>query len=656
MLISTILPLVLGLLVSINASCTDGQDGTCNNADAQSKTIDDVSEMHVELLQRDIKLSDKGKLRTIAVESWKCLDSSGKNTSKAYQSTTASDNSWTKFQVLDMETGEYETQMDVNLNLAPLGTPQVNKIRSMNSCAINPKDSILYCSMEVNKNGGWIGSFLVRIDQQNNIGFVTKLLGFRYAATFDDNDNYYTSGQNQMSIVTGVSTLPAYETYDDLQNYPEQAGLGEQYVKVSINGVETTNYELGADFGILDLPLEGAEKKPYLVSLKDTTLMVVGTEEPYNLFTLPTTLPADLAGAGNPSVWGAAWKWGKENQLYFSQDKGEGLYRLVTNTVVLGQTATLKKVAQANPTDWNDGFSCGDRTPFTKKKDPYPCHHELYQSTTIPYGQATSPSSSTYIKHMDKLTGQFVIDFEVVPQQYAYEFLSMNACAVNPVDTMLYCQLQMTEGSRIARIDSSEVGFVQQSPSWCFAGIFDEAGTYWLYSNNGLYSVADLKDLTGWYSYKIYDVASNKNWKYYPGFSTNDVGPNGGMGADMITYVNGGQTYLVSIVESPDNQISVVDISGTPTLVEGPDGDTFFKAVGLPEPLPGNSSNTWGSAWKTGTGQMLFARDFTGELYELKGVDLATKTATFNATGASEVSYWHDGFSCITNITGVDAR
>jgi len=661
MLKSCIWPLAFGFLVHLKAQCMDGaldQDRTCKMPGGSDRTTDDVAEMHVELLQRDIKLSDGGAFRaskaaSIAVQPWKCLDANGKNTSKAYQSTTANDNSWTRFQVLDMETGVYETQINLNLNLQPPG----NRIRSLNSCAINPKDSILYCSLEVNNPGGsWIGSFLVRIDNENTIGFVTKLLGFRYAATFDNNDNYYVSGQNQMSVVTKVSEMIAYDSYDTLNNYYDQAILGEQAVELVINSEPTTNYELGADFGTLDLPLEGATKKPYLISLKDTTLMVVRISpgEPYELWTLST----NLGGVGTPNVWGAAWKWGKENSLYFAQDSGEGLYRLVSNTLDLTtKTATLKKVALANPTTWNDGFSCGDRTPFTPTKDEYPCRHELYQSTTVPYNMAASTSSNTYIRHMTHAgSGTFEIDFEVVPNQYADEMQSMNACAVNPIDRMLYCQMQMTQGNRIARVDSSEVGFVQQSPGWCFAGIFDEKGTYWLYSNNGLFSVAGLDKEQGWYSYKVYEVANNKEWTHYPGFSQQEVGPSGAIGADMVTYGKSGKTYLVSIVESADNKISVVDITDTPKIVEGADGGKFWTAEGLPDPLPGNTTNTWGSAWKTAEGKIWFARDFEGQLYELEKVDFSTKTASFTQTGKTEVAYWHDGFSCIENITGIDDR
>merc|ERR1719225_902360 len=140
----------------------------------------------------------------VTVKEWDCGDEP-----KAYQSSTAEDNSWTKFQVLNLSTGKYVDHFGVDLSAA--GS---DKIRSMNSCAINPKDKILYCSMEVYNKG----SFLVRIDQDNTIGYVTKLLGWRYAATFDHHDNYYVSGQNQLTVLNKVSKMTALPSYVGLNN------------------------------------------------------------------------------------------------------------------------------------------------------------------------------------------------------------------------------------------------------------------------------------------------------------------------------------------------------------------------------------------------------------------------------------------------------
>merc|ERR1719195_137062 len=607
--------------------------------------------MHMELLQRDLRLSDRDELQEkaragVTVKPWDCSVKP-----QAYQSTTASDNSWTKFQVLNLSTGMYDTHFSVDLNaIAP------DKIRSMNSCAINPKDKILYCSMQVYNKG----SFLVRIDQDNTIGYVTKLLGWRYAATFDDDDNYYVSGENQLTVLKGVSKITALPSYNGLNN------LGETPVKLEINGQMMTNYELGADYGITYANWEGTGNNTYLVSVDNTDQLVVRISPgPYKLWTLSdTNLPSGAPGA--PRVWGAAWKWGKDGSLYFAADDGLGLWELLGSTVNLKDgKASFKKIALANPTDWNDGFTCGDFFPaeYTPKK--ISCQFDLYQSMTT--GKVSSTSSKSYIRHIVKMgSPETEVDFQVTSPG----LLSINACAVNPLDQQLYCNAQMANGQRIARVGNGTMAFIQQAPAgYAFAGYFDPKGGYWVYATDGLYLVSGLNEEESYSDYTIYAVANNKKWTSYTQFGIQQFKAahpsytQGAVGADFIAVEEKGKTYLVSIVESADNSVSVVDITNAPdaepNLVAGPDGAVFFKSEGLPEPFPGNTTNTWGSAWKTSDkaadgAKMLFSRDYGGELYELTSLDTATKTATFELYSKAEDAAWHDGFTCIDNITGID--
>lgn len=103
-------------------------------------------------------------------------------------------------------------------------------------------------------------------------------------------------------------------------------------------------------------------------------------------------------------------------------------------------------------------------------------------------------------------------------------------------------------------------------------------------------------------------------------------------------------------MESAENSVSVVDITETP------EDATFFKSEGLPPVFPGNTTNTWGSAWKTAEGahnyeltgpRVFFTRDYGGALYELTKIDTTTKTATFQFVTQAENATWHDGFICI---------
>jgi len=574
--------------------------------------------------------------KEVAVKEWDCGE-----TPKAYQSTTADGNQWTKFAELDLSTGMYIDYFKVNLDaIAP------DKIRSMNSCAINPKDKILYCSMEVYNKG----SFLVRIDQENTIGYVTKLLGWRYAATFDHDDNYYVSGQNGLTVLKNVSTMAALPSYDGLNN------IGETPVKLEIHGLSRTNYELGADFEIFYADWEGTGKNKYLVSLKDTQLLIVRVSPgPYQLWTLETNLPD--GAPHNPRVWGAAWKWGREGSLFFAADDGLGMWKLLGNTVDLKLgSAKLKKISKANPTSWNDGFTCGEFCPPKVICPPplFNCTHELYQSSTK--GKVSSLSSKSYIQHMTRTNmAETVVDFEITTP----ELLNINACAVNPVDKILYCCAQMSNGERIARVGNGTLSFVQHAPAaYAFAGYFDSKGNYWIYAQKGLFSVSGLNEKESWSDYKLPAVALDKEWTSYSWAGTHQfrqIYPdykNGAVGADFIIVEKNGKDYLVSIVESKENSVSVIDLTGVNVmLVEGKErGAPFFKSEGLPAPLPGNETNTWGSAWQTRDGKLLFARDYGGHLYELTDVDLNTKTVFFELYGEVEEAAWHDGISCVSHI------
>merc|ERR1712156_474759 len=168
-------------------------------------------------------------------------------------------------------------------------------------------------------------------------------------------------------------------------------------------------------------------------------------------------------------------------------------------------------------------------------------------------------------------------------------------------------------------------------------------GGYWIYAQAGLFLVSDLSKKKSYTDYTIAAVAQDQEWTTWAWAGTqqfkqtNPAYSQGAVGADFIIMEQDDQTLLVSIVESADNSVSVVDITNAPdsvVLVAGPNGNTFFKSEGLPEPFPGNTTNTWGSAWKTSDdaesgAKILFSRDYGGELYEMQGLDTVTKMAKF---------------------------
>lgn len=173
---------------------------------------DDVADdMRIELLQRDIRLKGHDvkisePFEKVTISPMDC------NVTVSFQSTTPEGNTKSLITKWNPTTGGYDTVITL---LPEVTSPP---FRSINSCAINPVDHKLYCSMEINGKG----SFLVRI-QDGKVGFVDKLLGWRFSATFDAEDNYYVYGEHtnhpplgKMSVITKVSTMTAWSSWSGL--------------------------------------------------------------------------------------------------------------------------------------------------------------------------------------------------------------------------------------------------------------------------------------------------------------------------------------------------------------------------------------------------------------------------------------------------------
>lgn len=252
-----------------------------------------------------------------------------KSKTLAFQSTT-SDIGETKIETLDISTGAYSLLFKLQTSLT---TPP---FRSINSCAINPKDDLLHCSMEINGKG----SFLMRIND-GQVGYVAKLPGWRYAATFDYEGTYYMYGNTGMSFISKVHEYPTWPSYENL--------VGPDVFS------QPKFIQLGGDLAVLEKDLEGkGSTSKYLISVTGNSLEMARVfPPPYDSWILPTIgLPPEAV------LWGTAWNF--KSGIFFSADTGEGVYKLNVSSIDLSgeKPASFEKVGNAQPTDWNDGFSC----------------------------------------------------------------------------------------------------------------------------------------------------------------------------------------------------------------------------------------------------------------------------------------------------------
>jgi len=119
----------------------------------------------------------------------------------------------------------------------------------------------------------------------------------------------------------------------------------------------------------------------------------------------------------------------------------------------------------------------------------------MYRSTTANVDNAGGKKAKSAIKVLHPDTG-------AVLEQGGWDvdeenLLGINACAINPVDNIIYCHMQFDDGAWIARLDHTKtVGYLMKVEQWAIAGVFDHAGNYWFnYSGNrGLHMVGKNKN------------------------------------------------------------------------------------------------------------------------------------------------------------------
>jgi len=300
-------------------------------------------------------------------------------------------------------------------------------------------------------------------------------------------------------------------------------------------------------------------------------------------------------------------------------------------------SAAFIYMGPAQQTDWNDGLSCvGKGTPWEPDVVPENCDGgKALQSTTTNLTVPTTNASKTYLQYLDIPTGTYQLYYEVDKSWTDPPFNSINSCAINPIDNIIYCTMEIDgRGSFLVRIDSTKVGYVAKVPGWMYSGVFDLTGTYYIAGNDGLSSITKVARMPAYTSYLQLGGVQV--------FS--DIQQVEGMGADMAALKanlegTGPKTYLLSV---ENNMLSVV------RPIEGSKNKKWLLVgKGLPQ-----MTQVWGSAWNF-RGKVYFAPDSGAGVYQLltQTIDLEKGTAKFTKAGKSQTTTWNDGFSCINEIS-----
>jgi len=229
---------------------------------------------------------------------------------------------------LNIDTGKYDKLSTVHKKGA--------RFKTINACSINPVDSIMYCAMKHSSK-----EYLVRIDVTGKFAYVARIVMGQYSATFDSEGNYYSWGGKMLRKISKVQNLPAYKW-----RHPSPDKRKNKIAKLGKS-------KLGADMAVVHANLEGTGAKTYLVGLGKKTANVVRVSGgPVKQWSLRAK---GLNKACNH--WGSAWSF--KTGVYFSCNKGKGVYQLDPGSVNLKtKQAKFYKAGDSAKTSSNDGMNC----------------------------------------------------------------------------------------------------------------------------------------------------------------------------------------------------------------------------------------------------------------------------------------------------------
>jgi len=239
--------------------------------------------------------------------------------------------------------------------------------------------------------------------------------------------------------------------------------------------------------------------------------------------------------------------------------------------------------------------------------------------------QVINEEGKSLIKALDIATGTYELVLEVEKSLTKPKFSKINACGVNPVDSIIYCAMQFQRNGYLARIDSSHVGFVAKLPGkGMYSAEFDEKGNYY-FNGGSLFKILEVQKLPAHASQ--YSLRSTMH----------ETVAKTSMGADLAVVEadfegTGVGTYVLSL---SGKNLKVVRVSSEPAKV------WTLKGDGL------GGSGGWGATWNFKK-EVFFANNGGAGVYQLDlaSVNLKEKTAKFVKAGSSTATNSNDGLGC----------
>jgi len=248
--------------------------------------------------------------------------------------------------------------------------------------------------------------------------------------------------------------------------------------------------------------------------------------------------------------------------------------------------------------------------------------------------QSMNKKGQSYIYRLDIEDGQYKKLLQVRHEWGGKPyFKKINACAINPVDSILYCAMNFKKDTYLVRIDTKSIAFVAKLPKVNYAATFDDAGNYFASGPKGLFKIARAQGLPSYSTRKgaVKDYSKAPLFKGKFGWDLVSMKANlDGKGEKLyLVGMHGHTVELVMNVESDPKQFKKVQL----------------KAIGL----PGNCKG-WGSAWIFKT-DIFFACNEGGGVFQLDAgsIELEKKTVKLHKAGISGKTFSNDGMNCLNS-------
>lgn len=241
--------------------------------------------------------------------------------------------------------------------------------------------------------------------------------------------------------------------------------------------------------------------------------------------------------------------------------------------------------------------------------------------------QAINKDRKSYIWSLDIPSGKYEKIFEVKKDWTKPKFNVINACSINPIDSILYCAMRINRAraSFVVRVDTKKVAFVARVP-WAWASEFDSAGTFYYGNKKGLYAIPKIANLEGKSVYfGVPDLRKNK--AVVEGFMGNDVAV---IEADLEGI--GKKPYAIGALK---RTVAIARLTGGSKKWE-------LSTKGMPTDPKG-----FGATWHFKT-ELYYASNSGEGVYQLDlgSVNLKKKEVTFVKAGASAKTNSNDGLGC----------